>query len=216
MTVMRIPDHRLTIALMVVSIIAISGCIGTTPGNSAEPRSDSPIQHTDQTTTTGSSNNPGADNTGPRAELLSFKRLDSECLDTTGMGSNNSIDPTDGSERLIINRAIKTNSPDVDLDASLSQNGSSATNWTLNITTRVNDTDARTCTGRVQYRAVIQIWNTSEYRVTFLNDGKWSGDVFSGDHGGGGSDHGGGGSEHGGGGSGVVYAPTPENNTTTA
>jgi PBP1b-binding outer membrane lipoprotein LpoB len=171
--------YRLIISILLIAAIVLSGCIGTVPE------------------TSGGSADEG---TQPRAKLLSFERLDSECIDDTGMGANSTTFSADNGERLSINRTIKTNSPDVALNASLSQNESSAANWTLNVTTHVTDSDTKTCTGRIQYHAVVQIWNTSEYRVTFLNDGNWSGNVFS--------------SKQGGGGSGVAYAPTPENTTT--
>lgn len=171
--------HRLTIPVLLIVVIVLCGCVGTVPE---------------------AGGGSGDEDAQPRAELLGFERLDSECIDDTGMGANSTTNSTDNGERLFINQTIKTDSPGVDLNASLSQNESSAANWTLNVTTNITDSDAKTCTGRVQYHAVIQIWNTSEYRVTFLNDGNWSGNVFS--------------SKHGGGGSGVGYAPTPENTTT--
>lgn len=135
------------------------------------------------------------------ATLLSFERINSECIDDTGLGANSTAYSTDNGTRIVLNRTIKTNNPDVSLNASLSSNDTDPTTWTIHITSHANSSEARTCTGRVQFNAVIAV-HTEAYNITILHNGNWTGNIYRTKYGSGG-------------GSGVAHAPSSTNNTTT-
>lgn len=196
---MRAPTQRRTTTLLLVSIVVLGGCIGSTPGNPAEPQSDSPMSHTEQPTTTGTLTNSETDDGKPHATLRSFERVTSECLDNTGLGGNTTAHSTDNGTRIVLNRTIKTQSPNATLNASLSSNDSNPTTWTLHIKSNTTDSTSTRCTGRIQFNSVI-VTSTDTYNITILHNGNRSGDTFR--------------TKHGGGGGGVAYAPTPTNNTT--
>ena len=177
---MQVPPQRRTSPLLLVCLVVLGGCIATTPR---------------------SPDVSGADDGEPHATLLSFDRLTSECLDTTGLGDNTSTYLTDYGARIVLNRTITTTSPNATLNASLSSPDANATTWTLHITSRVNRTDASTCRGRVQFHAVIGV-PTHTYNITIRHNGNWSGYVFR--------------SQHSGGGGGVAYGPVPSNNITSS
>ena len=121
----------------------------------------------------------------PRAELLSFQSTGSECLDSTGLGSNITAIPTSNTERIIIKRAIITSNPNATLNPSLQQNRLGATNWTLSIMSHDNNTNPQSCRARISYKAIIEISNTSSYKISFVHNGEWDGKTFENENGGG-------------------------------
>jgi hypothetical protein len=177
-------NRQVILAVIIGILVFTAGCIssssfGTGPEGSGETVAKDGTSH---------------------ATLLSFERVNSECIDDTGLGANSTTYPTDNGTRIVLNRTIKTNNPDVALNASLSSNDSDPTTWTIHITSHANSTEARTCTGRVQFNAVIAV-HTEAYNITIRHNGNRTGNVFRTKHGGGG-------------GSGVAHAPVSTNNTT--